>query len=116
MSKFASITSGLLARKGEARPWSYAEDNPPMPQSPPLVWRPEPVPQLSSATPSPPPAKDRSCSVRMSAQDFERLGILAVKRGLTRQQLMKDALAQLLASQAKIFACACMGACEKNCD
>jgi hypothetical protein len=121
MSKFASITAGLLARKGEARPWSYESENPPMPEkAPPLVWRPEPVPQLSSIPP-PPPGKDRSCSVRMSAQDFERLGILAVKRGVTRQRLMKDALAQLLASQAKIFACACMGqenkrSCEKNCD
>ena len=107
MSKFASITSGLLARKGEAQPWNQ--------EKAPLAWRPEPVVQLSSALP-PPVVKDRSCSVRMSAQDFERLGILAVKRGVTRQQLMKDALAQLLASQAKIFACACMGSCEKNCD
>ena len=109
MSKFASITSGLLARKGEAQPWS--QEN-----APPPVWRSEPVVQLSSAPPPPPLAKDRSGSVRMSAQDFERLGILAVKRGVTRQQLMKDALAQMLASQAKIFACACMGSCEKNCD
>jgi len=117
MSKFASITSGLLARKGEARPWSYEADNPPMPQQPPpLVWRPEAVLQPASAPPPAPPARDRSCAVRMSAQDFERLGILAGKRGVTRQQLMKDALAGLLASQAKIFACACMGACEKNCD
>ena len=110
MNKFASITSGLLARKGEAQPWN--QDN-----GPPPVWRPEPLVQLSAAPPPPPLlAKDRSCSVRMSAQDFERLGILAVKRGVTRQQLMKDALAQMLASQAKIFACACMGSCEKNCD
>ncbi len=121
MSKFASITAGLLARKGEARPWSYDTDNPPLPARPPLVWQPEPVTQLSSAPPPPPPGKDRSCAVRMSAEDFERLGILAVKRGVTRQQLMKDALAQMLASQAKIFACACLesgksGACEKNCD
>ncbi len=114
MSKFASITSGLLARKGEARPWSYPEDNPPMPQPPPpLLWRPEAAPQPASAPP--PSAKDKSCAVRMSAQDFERLGILAVKRGVTRQQLMKDALAQMLASQAKIFACACMGNCDRDC-
>jgi hypothetical protein len=117
MSKFASITSGLLARKGEARPWNYADDNPPMPQQPPpLVWRAEAAMQPAGAPPPPPPTRDRSCAVRMSAQDFERLGILAVKRGVTRQQLMKDALAQMLASQARIFACSCMGACEKNCD
>jgi hypothetical protein len=117
MSKFASITASLLARKGEARPWSYESENPPLPIQAP--WRPEAPPRLSSAPPPPPPIKDRSCSVRMSAQDFERLSILAVKRGVTRQRLMKDALAQLLASQAKIFACACMGQegrCEKNCD
>ena len=111
MNRFASITSGLLARKGEAQPWNQEQRD----DVPPPIWRAEPLVQLP---PSPPPirAKDKSCSVRMSAQDFERLGILAVKRGVTRQQLMKDALAQLLASQAKIFACACMGSCEKNCD
>ncbi|MDR3526430.1 MAG: hypothetical protein P4L57_04055, partial [Rhizomicrobium sp.] len=59
---------------------------------------------------------DRSSSFRMSEQDFERLGIVSVSRGVTRQQLLKEMLAQLLASQAKIFACACMGSCEKNCD
>jgi hypothetical protein len=54
----------------------------------------------------------------MSAHDFERLGILAVKAGATRQQLLKGALAQFLASQAAHFSCACLGrdeVCGNNC-
>jgi hypothetical protein len=51
----------------------------------------------------------------MSAHDFERLGILAVKSGSTRQQLLKDALAQFLASMAQDYACACLGACNRGC-
>ena len=51
----------------------------------------------------------------MSAQDYERLGILAVKTGSTRQQLLKQALADLLASRAQSLSCACLGSCEKNC-
>ncbi|HVW74373.1 MAG TPA: hypothetical protein VHC39_12085, partial [Rhizomicrobium sp.] len=60
-------------------------------------------------------AKERSCSVRMSAHDYERLGILAVKSGSTRQQLLKDALAQFLASKAQDYACICLGACDRGC-
>jgi hypothetical protein len=110
--KFASITADLLARKGEARPWGapapMAEDLPP---KPPLVWRP------AAAAPPPPPSegKDRSCALRMSAHDFERLGILAVKQGTTRQQLLKQALADFLAARAAQYGCACLGACNSNC-
>jgi hypothetical protein len=109
--KFASITAGLLARKGEARPWGTlagaptAEDPP---QPPPLVWRP-----AAAAPPS--EGKDRSCALRMSAHDFERLGILAVKQGVTRQQLLKQALADFLAARAAQYGCACLGACNSNC-
>jgi hypothetical protein len=41
------------------------------------------------------------CAVRMSARDYERLGILAVKSDVSRQQLLKDALEQFLAGKAK---------------
>ena len=63
----------------------------------------------------PPPVKDRSCAVRMSPHDYERLGILAVKTGTTRQPLLKQALAQFLAAKAEDYGCACLGACERNC-
>jgi hypothetical protein len=113
-AKFASITSGLLARKGEARPWSQALDSAlevdPPPQIP-TAWRPE-----AAVPPPPPPTRDRSCSLRMSAHDYERLGILAVKGGVKRQDLLKLALAQFLDSKAREYGCACLGACNNNCD
>lgn len=113
-AKFASITSSLLARKGEARPWSQSLEpalEPDMPQKIPTAWRTEAV----LPPPPPPPAKDRSCSLRMSAHDYERLGILAVKGGVKRQDLLKAALAQFLDSKAREYGCACLGACNSNC-
>jgi hypothetical protein len=120
-AKFASITASLLARKGEAQPWGQ-----PAPVAAPPSWRGNirpavpaaPPPQLrtaASAAPPPPLAGDRSCSVRMSAHDYERLGILAVKANVTRQQLLKDAVNQFLAAKAKDYNCACLGACDCSC-
>lgn len=128
-AKFASITSSLLARKGEARPWAQQDleaaaqapvwrgDIQPTiaaPSPPPPVWRNE-IRPAAATPPARPPAKDRSCSVRMSAHDYERLGILAVKSNSSRQQLLKDALADLLASKAQDYACACLGSCDRSC-
>jgi hypothetical protein len=119
--KFASITAGLLARKGEARPWpSVTADEPP-----PAVWHPaadvSPMPiafRSAIAAPPPPPpvdGRDKSCALRMSAHDYERLGILAVKGDTTRQQLLKQALADFLAARAAQYGCACLGACNSSC-
>ena len=47
----------------------------------PPAWR-DDMRAAVAAPPPPPPGKDRSCSVRMSAHDYERLGILAVKTGV----------------------------------
>jgi hypothetical protein len=115
-ARFAAITAGLLARKGEAQPWAQqmAQENEKMP----LAWRHEGavnLPPQRSSPPPPPPGKERSCAVRMSAQDYERLGILAVKTGTTRHALLKQALAELLAAKAQTLSCACLGACERNC-
>ena len=109
-AKFAAITAGLLARKGEAQPWM------PENQKMPLAWRHEPAPPTIAPPPLPPlPGKERSCAVRMSAQDYERLGILAVKTGSTRQQMLRQALSDLLAAKAQTLSCACLGSCERNC-
>jgi hypothetical protein len=119
-ARFASITAGLLARKGEAQPWSatgLTGENVLTEEKIPLAWRSPPL--AVASPPPPPPAKDRSCAVRMSAHDYERLGILAVKSGVSRQQLLKDALAQFLAGKAKDYGCACLdnslGACTNDC-
>lgn len=126
--KFASVTASLLARKGEGQPWTQGgmqggmQGAAPEPARMPPAWRNEMRSEARSeirvapaAPPPPPPVKDKSCAVRMSLHDFERLGILAVKTGVTRQQLLKDALAQFLAAKAQDFGCACLGACERNC-
>jgi hypothetical protein len=122
--KFASVTASLLARKGEGQPWMQGgmQGGAAAPARMPLAWRNEghndvrsDVRVAPAAPPPPPPVKDKSCAVRMSLHDFERLGILAVKTGVTRQALLKDALAQFLAAKAQDFGCACLGACERNC-
>jgi len=104
MSRFAAVTADLLARKGEAMPWTGmgTEMMSMTDTRPPVVRAPAPPPPT-------PTGKDRACAVRMTAQDHERLGILAVKLGSTRQQLLKLALAQFLERQAQAHACTCLG-------
>ena len=121
-AKYASITSGLLARKGEAQPWNHTgatHIGAAEPEHISLPWRAYTPPDVADAAPPPSPGKDRSCSIRMSAHDYERLGILAIKSDSTRQQLLKDALAEFLAAKAKDYGCACLhnggGACNNNC-
>jgi hypothetical protein len=119
-AKFASITSSLLARKGEALPWGNAGGNAGSntgmaePEKLSLPWR-RHVNETTVSPPPPPPVKEKSCSIRMSPHDFERLGILSIKTGATRQQLLKDALAEFLASRADDYGCYCLGACDNDC-
>ncbi|HJS45288.1 MAG TPA: hypothetical protein VJ753_02695 [Rhizomicrobium sp.] len=115
-AKFASITSSLLARKGEALPWGNGgSPGRAEPEKLSLPWR-QHTPDAAAPPPSPPPpAKEKSCSVRMSAHDFERLGILSIKTGTSRQQLLKDALSEFLASRADDYGCYCLGACDNDC-
>ena len=110
-ARFASITSSLLARKGEAQPWNAGTAEP---EKLSLPWR-QHVPQSVAEPPPPPPAKEKSCSIRMSAHDFERLGILSIKTGASRQQLLKDAVSEFLASRADDYGCYCLGACDNDC-
>jgi hypothetical protein len=83
MSRFASITADLLARKGEARP--------------------------APATPITP--EMRKCTLRISQHDYERLGILAVKQGKTRQRVLQEAVGQLFTGVTEEYgpSCRCLG-------
>ena len=112
-SRFAPITAGLLARKGEAQPWKQV-GKAQVEKVASIPWQPY-TPEAEIVPPPPPPGKDRVCSIRMSAHDFERLGILAVKKDTTRQQLLKEALAEFLAAKALDYGCACLGACNRDC-
>ena len=113
--RFAAITSGLLARKGEAQPWSQAAKSEAENVAS-IPWRPYTPPAVVEHVAA---EKDRTCSIRMSAHDFERLGILAVKKNSTRQQLLKEAVAEFLAAKAQDYGCACLhnasGTCSQDC-
>lgn len=107
-SKFAAVTASLLARKGEARPWAE-------PEKPSLAWRREETIALAPPPPSSPRAF-RKCTVRLSGEDHERLGILAVKRESSRQLLLQQAVAEFFARAcARYEDCACLGACRAAC-
>jgi hypothetical protein len=113
-ARFAPITSVLLARKGEARPWSQSTKVE-VESVASIPWRPY-TPAIAGPSAQ---EKERVCSIRISAHDFERLGILAVKKHSTRQQLMKEALSEFLAAKAQEYGCACLhetpGACHQDC-
>src|ERR1700722_13953476 len=129
--RFAAITASLLARKGEAQPWAE-------PDKKPLSWDPhavrpppEPVRMMPPAPPppepphmAPPPVREKvlasapasrdlkKISVRMSHHDYERLGILAVKQGKTRQRLLQETVDRLIGGIMQTFGsgCACLSA------
>jgi hypothetical protein len=136
-SKFASITSSLLARKGEATPWQEPQkrllswgsetpqsnlERPPLTRSPPE--QPLPASASSSQEPSKRPVADcpnvatpdkmKKCTVRVSHNDHDRLGILAVKSGTTRHHLLQEALTQFLADATQPYneQCLCLGTTE----
>jgi hypothetical protein len=116
--KFAAITSSLLARKGEATPCG---ERTPLPwrTAPPLAQAPEPAPKPASVSARPVslPEAVKRCTVRLSPQDYERLGIMAVKKDVTRQQFLRSALARVLDEIAREFptGCACIGGCGQSC-
>lgn len=106
--KFAAVTSSLLARKGEARPWNE-------PLREPFSWRTE-TPKVTHAETGAATAVDsttewKKCTVRISKHDYERLGILAVKQNTSRQHLLQDAVAQLFDGIDRQYGsgCACLG-------
>jgi len=102
MSRFASITAELLARKGEAKPWNGAE---PETIKKPLAWEKPPI--AARAAPD-----VHKCTLRINQHDFERLGILAVKQGKTRHRLLQEAVERLLTMITEDYGpgCRCLGA------
>ncbi|HWF65510.1 MAG TPA: hypothetical protein VN685_12925 [Rhizomicrobium sp.] len=128
--KFASITAVLLARKGEARPWDYdgaeiaAEPHdgffsPHAPAPSPLCEE-----HANDAAPAPrpfafPQTGDgmRRVTLRLSHADYERLGLIAAKRDITRQRLLHQMLHDFLAGAAHEYGaqCGCIGgSCQRH--
>jgi hypothetical protein len=101
-ARFAPITAGLLARKGSAMPSTM------VPHHPAPVFaenvRPLPPPSAAIAAPAAPletdhdghlphdPSRPKKLFIALSHREHERLAIAAVKTGLNRHQLVRDAL------------------------
>lgn len=104
MSRFAPITASLLARKGAAMPSAMAHAATPAAILPPFVpmavEQPKPAPQAivaaeadqDSSHASHDPSRTKKLFIPLSHAEYERLAIAAVKTGLSRHQLVRDAL------------------------
>jgi hypothetical protein len=96
--RFAAITADLLARKGDARPSADAKQA--------FFWRTE-TPAVAS---QPPHKPGHRITVMLSEAEHQALGIAAVKKNVTRHQLVRDALDRHLAALAAEYGgCACIG-------
>ena len=109
------VTSSLLARKGDALPSAVASQ-------PSFHWSEEKsLPPLVSndASGEAPAPKPHRMVVTLSASDFEKLGIAAVKKNVTRHQIVRTALELHLERLKSEFCdCGCLafdGTCLQGC-
>jgi len=123
-AKFSAITSSLLARKGDAVPSAVAP-------KPSLFWwranghPPDTEPKnartkKAAKPPRPPePGRPHKMVVVLSAAEYEKLGIAAVKKGVTRHQVVRSALdLHLERLKCEYAGCSCMatgGPCTQAC-
>jgi len=144
--KFASLTAGLLVRKGEAAPstvapgparplghaaegieasapvhreplhgpaWVDGPERVPAPEGqelPPRVVAPERVfaqPVREIALHSDHPDKPRRLMVSLSAEEYEMLGLIGVKKNATRHQLLRIAFDEYLLQLVEEFGEGC---------
>lgn len=107
MSKFTAMNASLLVRKGEAAPSTVTplRDN-----------RPAPAPVAKDTAHCLPRAgAARRLMLMLGARDYERLGLIAVKRGTSRHCLAQEAMALYFERLAKEYDCACIGQCRETC-
>jgi hypothetical protein len=126
--RFAPITTALLSRKGHALPSTVVPRQMPL-ESEVMVQgeESEPAFRLISATSEEASSgtheavkirahrdAERPHKVRVSLSDveFERFGLAAVKRGVTRHQILRDALNNYVERLMQEYgnSCACIGA------
>jgi len=155
--KFASLTSGLLVRKGEAAPspiiagpiasgsarsfvhaserveapvsiqghspgWREGPKRPPASERhspPPRIDTPE-RPAREIALHSDHPDKPRRLMVMLTPEEYEMLGIIGVKKEVTRHQLLRIAFDEYLVLLVEEYgeSCHCIangGSCETPC-
>lgn len=116
--RFAPITSRLLARKGDAGPSA-------MGQRPAFAWLQE---RLREPPPAPPPPaaeathteKPHRVMIALSNDEFEKLGIAAVKKNTTRHLIARQAIDLYFEQLNREFReeCRCMATAAKcgGCD
>jgi len=143
LSKFAPMTAGLLARKGDAMPSTL------LPPKQPVMWaRPDTQPPLQIAQPAPIPKpiaehiecftyvpispsqpatdvrhaphdhdKPRRLFVALSHDEHERLAIAAAKKDMTQHQIVHHALEAYFEKLALETGCRCIagGDCTSGC-
>jgi hypothetical protein len=93
VSRFAPVTASLLARKGSAMPSAMV----PPPILPPFVPAASELPKSAQEADQDHPAaldpsRVKKLFIPLSHGEHERLAIAAVKTGLSRHQLVRDAL------------------------
>jgi hypothetical protein len=114
-AKFAPITASLLAQKGDAAPSVVVpvtaspraalvprDDRPAPPELPPFVF---PNPRQPDSA-----GKLRRIVVFIRPEELERLGIVAVKKGISRNDILRGALDDYFRKLSAEFSrpCACM--------
>ena len=122
--KFAPITGALLARKGEARPWGNEGEPHAGFFSPRVAASSLPCEEhANDASPASfavafPQTADgmRRLTLRLSQADYERLGLIAAKRDITRQRLLHQMLHDFLGNAAHEYGqCGCIGgSCQRH--
>ena len=142
--RFTPVTSNLLVRKGEAKPWrakasdlDQYSDFAPRPQNLPEApdgdyrhspdyrrWEPAPETKVGVESKhhehSDHVVSDdhgKRCSIRLSHEEYERIGIVAVKRNISRQQVLRQAIDNYLDDARREFqsTCGCLGNCRGDC-
>jgi hypothetical protein len=112
--KFEAISAILLARKGDAAPSVVAPVGaPPRRALLPRDIRPtpsEPAPFPSGLRQSDDPDKRRRIVLPIAREDLERLSIVAIKKGVSRQDILRGALHDYLRklSDELPHPCACV--------
>ena len=112
--RFARITAELLARKGAAMPSSvtgFAAATPPA--------KPVELPFAEGHAHREHDLNHKKLFVSLSHPEYERLAIAAVKTGLTRHQLIRDALEQYFEQLSRDMGhdCRCVAGtvCGRSC-
>jgi hypothetical protein len=109
-AKFASITPDLVVRKGEAKPWPQYDA---AVRSPSRTARDEDPLEADEIVSEPQAVQDgiRRCTLRLTPCEYERLGIIAVKRDTSRQQILRLAVEEYLAAIEHEYGkeCGCLG-------